>query len=216
MEPEWTSCLKTWVCWDFRSVPLYPATFRSFHLCIFSFLFSSFIYLFSSLHNLYTYCNLLMFFLDFTSITCSLSPLSYFWWECMPVYVFVCSCVHVLWRSEGSLHCQSSAAFLFETVSLMTWSFGSKHLCPQHWDHTCAQLFAWVLSRWTWVHVLAKYFTNWGIFTIPFSIFLILWPKRQLELGCAFCFRAVILKSIFFFLWTELVIFPIEFLDFSY
>lgn len=125
MEPEWASCLKTWVCWDFRSVPLYPATFRSFHLCIFSFLFSSFIYLFSSLHNLYTYCNLLMFFLDFTSITCSLSPLSYFWWECMPVYVFVCSCVHVLWRSEGSLHCQSSAAFLFETVSLMTWSFGS-------------------------------------------------------------------------------------------
>lgn len=78
-----------------------PSYFQNSHLCILSFLLSSFTYLFSSLHNLYKYCNILMFFLNFTSITCSLSPSTYFWWKHMPVYVFACPCMYMFMEVRG-------------------------------------------------------------------------------------------------------------------
>lgn len=102
MEPEWSSCLQTQVCWDFRSVPLAQLLSDFFTYIVFASFFP-FFYLFSSLHNLHKYCNILMFFLDLTSITCSLSPLTYFWWECVPVCIFACSSVHVLVEVRGQL-----------------------------------------------------------------------------------------------------------------
>lgn len=94
-----------------------PGHFLHFSPMYFQLPFSSLSFSFSYLHNLYKYYIMLRFFMDFTSIISSSSPLT-FCCMCMPTCVCDCPVCMCLWESEHSLHCRFAAALLlFETGS---------------------------------------------------------------------------------------------------
>lgn len=177
--PQWSSYLRSPVCWDFRNVPLYLAIFCIFHQCIFSFLFLLF-HFSSNLHSLYKYYSMFMFFMDFTSKISSLSPLTFFVaCVCLLVYVVVlCACA-----------CGSQRTVFIVGFQLLPFSMRQDLI---DLDSVSTALRLQVCTGFCMGSgELAKDFTNWGINAVPFNVCLTC-TWESLVLGCAFYYRSVI------------------------
>lgn len=103
----------------FQECSALPGHFLHFSPMYFKLPFPSLSFSFSNLHNLYKYYSMFMFFMDFTGIISSSSPLTFFV-ACVRLLVYVVSCVRVLVgvRGQSSLSVFSCFPSLSDRISL--------------------------------------------------------------------------------------------------
>lgn len=141
----------------FQECSALPGHFLHFSPMYFQLPFSSLSFSFSNFHNLYKYYSMFMFFIDFTSIISSSSPLTFFVaCVCLLVYVVVlCACA-----------CGRQRTVFIVGFQLLSFSLRQDLIDLELWqvDSVSTALRLQVCTGFCMGSgELAKYFTNWGI-----------------------------------------------------